>query len=71
MFFIYFADGLSLQANENTNCLFFCFQERAQIRLSQIQSSSSRSSPQTTEVSVAMLTPPKTDEKTRFVEYTG
>ncbi|XP_063609490.1 G1/S-specific cyclin-E-like isoform X1 [Penaeus indicus] len=45
--------------------------ERAQIRLSQIQSSSSRSSPQTSEVSVAMLTPPKTDEKTRYVEYTG
>uniref|UniRef100_A0A0P4WCX0 Cyclin N-terminal domain-containing protein n=1 Tax=Scylla olivacea TaxID=85551 RepID=A0A0P4WCX0_SCYOL len=46
--------------------------ERAQIRLSQIRSSSSRKSPEVSEVPVAMLTPPKTDEKARMVmEYSG
>lgn len=39
--------------------------ERAQIRLSQIRSSS-RNSPESSGVSVVMLTPPKTDEKTKF-----
>ncbi|KAK4297342.1 hypothetical protein Pmani_030222 [Petrolisthes manimaculis] len=46
--------------------------ERAQAKLSQVRSSSSRKSPEVTGVSVAMLTPPKTDEKTRIgVEYSG
>ncbi|XP_042243224.1 G1/S-specific cyclin-E-like [Homarus americanus] len=46
--------------------------ERAQIRLNEVRSSSSRKSPETSGVSAAMLTPPKTDEKTRFVvEFTG
>lgn len=46
--------------------------ERAQVRLNQIRSSSSRKSPQINEVSVAILTPPKTDEKSRYLaEYSG
>lgn len=40
--------------------------ETAQIRLSQIQSSSSRSSPPQSLEPTGLLTPPKTDEKTRF-----
>lgn len=46
--------------------------DRAQIRLSQIRSSSSRKSPEASGLSVALLTPPKTDEKTKIVmDYSG
>lgn len=60
---------------KNLKLIIHCncnFQERAQVRLSQIRSSSSRKSPEVSEVPVAMLTPPKTDEKARMVvEYSG
>ncbi|KAK7067142.1 G1/S-specific cyclin-E1 [Halocaridina rubra] len=46
--------------------------ERAQMRVNQCRSSSSRKSPQMSEVSAALLTPPKTDEKSRqLTDYTG